>query len=96
MKWIIILTGISFIMVIFIILKGLQDAEDFEEALEKSLTDTKEDEMFMENNYDEFSPEQLETDLILKRLHLRRKLNEIEEERKQDDVDFDYDRLDGR
>ena len=81
MKWIIILTIVSFVLVIFIILKGLHDAEEFEETTGKSVINLDEAIFSDLDEENEFSPEHIDLEKTLNILKLRNKLNQIEEEK---------------
>lgn len=94
-KILLAITAISFIGVVGIFILGCIDADEPPDGTIFS---------YPLDELDEFSPEQLKTDQILKDLELKNKLNKIEEERggieniikQQDDVDFDYERIDGK
>lgn len=77
----IILCVISLIIVILLYRKGRKDAyvDPPDETTVKHLYD---DEVFMENDIDEHSPENLEFNRVLRRVILQKKLQQIEEERK--------------
>ena len=81
---------LSFIGIVYIFIKGCKNAE------EASLKE-KEDTCFQENDLvDEFSPEHIQVENTYNRLFLKNKLEKIEKERQQKDVDLDYSREEGR
>jgi hypothetical protein len=93
MKWIIILTIVSFVIVFLLFLKGTKIIQEPEEG---TVINYPEEEMFQENDTDEFSPDNIISDQTIKIVNLRYKLKKIEKEKQQNDVDLDYSREDGK
>ena len=91
--WIIIITVLALIGSILIIRSAMKDAKDYQETISK----IKEEEMYIENDIDEFSPENMISDETIKRVVLRNKLQKIENEKETKEFgDFDHTRIDGR
>lgn len=80
MKIWIFITAISFLFVIYLLNKGRKDAAK-EPANGTIITYPDQGEVFMENDIDEFSPENLDIDSSLSAAILRAKLTQIEKER---------------
>lgn len=90
MDWIIYGTIFAFFGFMFILLKAIEETKE----------DTPDGTVYMyPGDIDEHSPENLDIDNAIKTVYLRNKLKKIEEERKEtkiEDVNLDYDRIDGR
>ena len=95
MKWIIYFTIICFFIVVAILMKAIRDAKEFEKHVEAALNNFEDEEVFMENDFvDEYSPESIISDELIKVVSLKQKLKKIEEERIES---FDFDnREDGK
>jgi len=78
--------------IIYLYKKGRKDA--YKEPEDGTVITYPDKPMFMENDTDDFSPENLDIDKTLKVLALRKKLKNIES--KRNDVNIDYTREDGK
>jgi hypothetical protein len=105
MKWIIVFTILCGVGVIWLLRKAIKDGkEEPSDGTIISYPDldlmdaTHGGVMFISfpSDEDEHSPENTISDDTLKRAILRNKLQKIDEERHQDDVDLDYQREDGK
>ena len=86
MEWILVLTAVCFIGVVCLLRKAIIDGKK----------DPPNGTVISYPDEDEHSPENIISDDTLRRAILRNKLQKIDEERYQDDVDLDYQREDGR
>jgi hypothetical protein len=94
MKWILYITIISFIGFVFSLVKARKDAQ--KEPENGTTIVYPDEEMFQENDIDEFSPDSMISDQTIKDVSLKYKLKKIEEEEtKIDSFDFDN-REDGK
>lgn len=86
MWWILILTALAFIGAAWLLLKAIVDGGE----------DPPDGTIILYPDEDEHSPENTISDDTLKRAILQNKLQKIDEERRQDDVDLSYQREDSK